>query len=540
MVTGVALGDILLTAKPRTGPSVAVAVGAKVVSAVAIAAFPWVFWGHYAGDAEIHLVYAANAAAGRFFEFNPGEVSPGVTSPGWMLGLAALFRALPDPSVPLAVKLISVAGWYAGIALVFVLARRLVGGGVWPWVAAGVAGLLPGSAYNATIGMENGLFALVVLGWVYLALRWEWFAAAGRVRWGQELRLGALLGAACWLRPEGFVLTAVALGVRVAAQWRRIGLRAAVRQSVMAAAAAGALGGAMLGFHGSQTGFLLPASGAARRLMAMGGAPGMGPFVLDPKLGLRLAAYLPLTAFGIAGLWGVLRRRPATDRAVWGFIAATLGTFFVLYTAVLGCFHTARYTIFLMPLLVLAATSAARRLWTNEQAGRSAKRAVSAVSLLWLGSVFSVEACVRHGLGAPDELHRAMQAPLRRAAISDTMIEHLGRPVERPIVLACQEVQIRWWLDERFVVRSLDGRTDPRLLDYVRDGRYDHLGYLRGRDVRFVTELRNYNHDPTAWSLQRLSPLQPGQSVRVGDLQFTRLGADQTFRVDHVTAWHAP
>ena len=55
---------------------------------------PFVFSGAFAGDAEVHMFFMESAAAGRFFEFNPGETVSGETSPGYMLLGAALFHGL--------------------------------------------------------------------------------------------------------------------------------------------------------------------------------------------------------------------------------------------------------------------------------------------------------------------------------------------------------------------------------------------------------------------------------------------------------------
>lgn len=51
---------------------------------LAVAIFhPLVYFGSYSGDGMIHLVFARNAIQGHIFEFNPGEVSGGETSPGF-------------------------------------------------------------------------------------------------------------------------------------------------------------------------------------------------------------------------------------------------------------------------------------------------------------------------------------------------------------------------------------------------------------------------------------------------------------------------
>ena len=106
---------------------------------------------------------------------------------------------------------------------------------------------------------------------------------------------------------------------------------------------------------------------------------------------------------------------------------------------------------------------------------------------------------------------------------SDPRSSAAGAP-DLAAVLARQEVQVRYWLDDRFVVRSLDGRVDPVLLRFVRNGHYDHVGYIRERRVRFLySNLPDYERDADAWSLARLNGLGLGESASHDGLRFTRV-----------------
>jgi hypothetical protein len=91
-----------------------------------------------------------------------------------------------------------------------------------------------------------------------------------------------------------------------------------------------------------------------------------------------------------------------------------------------------------------------------------------------------------------------------------------------------EEVQMRYWLDDRFVVRSLDGRTDPLLLRYAAADRFDHVGYLRDRGVDFLLGTPSYNRDPRPWSLARLEQLQVGETTHVEGLSFLRMAGDSS------------
>ncbi|HVS16441.1 MAG TPA: hypothetical protein VMV46_21205, partial [Thermoanaerobaculia bacterium] len=157
---------------------------------------PLVYAGMYAGDGVIHLAFAENAAEGRFFELNPGERVPGETSPGFMLALALAMRGLGAAATPLAVQVAGLLAWWALALVVFRVALALLGDRRWALGAAAIAALIPGSAYNAVVGMENGWHALVTWGAIALSL------GSGP----RGVAIGGLLGIGCWLRPEGLAV----------------------------------------------------------------------------------------------------------------------------------------------------------------------------------------------------------------------------------------------------------------------------------------------------------------------------------------------
>ena len=121
-----------------------------------------------------------------------------------------------------------------------------------------------------------------------------------------------------------------------------------------------------------------------------------------------------------------------------------------------------------------------------------------------------------------------MQAPLERQAFSDELFDQLGKPEIIPISVALQEIQARYWLDQRFIVRSLDGRVDPVLLVHADKVGIDHAGYLKEREVQFLLDTPNYNRDLQLWSLKRLNSLKPGEEVSQGGVTFSRMDIDRS------------
>jgi len=242
-----------------------------VVACIVIFASPFLYIGNYAGDSQVHLIYGQNAADGNFFEFNLGEKSAGVTSPGYMLIIAGLFNLSPDLYVPAVLKAINILAWYGLVFFVFLIARRMFDSVGWAVVAALAAGLMPGSVYNSTIGMENGIFGFVTVFWLYWVVRTRWFSASlesvDAVR--NEILFGGLLGLACWIRPEGFVLAGAALGYRAlfVSDFRTRFPSTAVLSAIFLAPFLVFVGLLFL-FHFDQTGELVPTSGLSRVLMS--------------------------------------------------------------------------------------------------------------------------------------------------------------------------------------------------------------------------------------------------------------------------------
>jgi len=501
---------------------------------------PFIYIGNYAGDSQVHLIYGQNAADGNFFEFNLGEKSAGVTGPGYMLIIAGLFNISPDLYVPAVLKAINILAWYGLVFFVFLIAKRLFDSYEWALVAALAAGLMPGSVYNSTIGMENGIFGFLTVFWLYWAVRTRWFSASlgsdNAVR--REILLGGLLGLACWIRPEGFVLTGVALGYRtffVSNFWSRLPPTTVLSGIFLAPFLI--FTGLLFLFHFNQTGEPIPTSGLSRILMSNVSSTTFhfGPTFIDTKFAIRLGQYFALTVPWLFANWLVLkRRREFNDHEdMIRFSILFVWINFLMFTAVLGATHLARYIIFVMPLMVLVSVAGARWLWNNWQVpfqifSRPAGKVFLvglAGALIW---VFAAETQIRLGLDSQSSLWKSMKAPEERTALSDALLEQIGNPEELPVTIALQEIQIRYWLDDRFVVRSLDGRVDPVLLEFASRTGVDHIGYLKEWDVQVVLETPNYNRNSDDWSLEDLDSLQESKSLTYRGTTFSRLPIDRS------------
>lgn len=494
-----------------------------------VVAYPLVYIGMFAGDAVIHLSYAEHAAHGRFFEFNPGDVSPGVTSPGYMLLIAVLFRIFSPYLIPLVVKLLNLAAWYLLVFLVWRIGRRLLTSGTLAALVAIVAGMMPGSVYNATTGMENGLFAVFVFAPIVLTLE-----RSGCIPRRLPMFEGLLWGCAVWLRPEGALAAALWYVVRWEAlrgqgaggEGKRDWWRSVVTFTILA--------GAVALFQLAETGTIIPSSARSRIWLASFGSYTFGPLRFDPKFTVRLAAYAPITLAAIIGTYAAFAQnaRPGS-RWCARYLAVLFWLFFVLYSTVLGAAHLARYAIFLMPALCLLAGIGLEHLMAAGFLSGQRLRVGAVVATFMTVGVFAAETLKRRELGGHDALVEAMHAPAKRSATTDELLHRLGNSAEAPVTIAIGEVQLRYFLDDRIKVRSLDGRTDPLFFSFVKPERVEYVGYLRSAGVNFLLAFPNDNRDRTAWAPRALLEMQPGGQVERDGATFRRRGDDLIVAVSY-------
>ena len=70
---------------------------------------------------------------------------------------------------------------------------------------------------------------------------------------------------------------------------------------------------------------------------------------------------------------------------------------------------------------------------------------------------------------------------------------------------------MRLLLDERFVVRSLDGIVDYRLNQFATEWGVDHIGYIREREIEYLLDFPNYNIRDGKFSLADLAGMKVGE-----------------------------
>jgi hypothetical protein len=251
----------------------------------------------------------------------------------------------------------------------------------------------------------------------------------------------------------------------------------------------------------------------------------LGALTFDPAFAKRLVAYLPLTSLYVVGLRTSPTGSPRSQIKL--FLDALLCVFFVIYTLA-GAPHLARYLVFLMPVLAIGAARGAMRLWRLE---KPLPRWLLAIAASLTVVVNVVEHARRRDLYPSGQLAAAIAAPAHRRTRTDDLLGLLGEPAKRPVVVALESVQIRYVLDDRIVVRSLDGRVDRRLFRFVGRGTVDHIGYLRAREAAFLLDAPNYNRVANEWSLAKLNELHPHDAADRGGLRFQRVSGARFWSV---------
>ena len=453
-----------------------------------------------AGDAQVHLAIAEAFAAGRPFQFNPGgEIVVASTSPFWTMLLALYFR-LAGAWTPVLLALTAVLFWLAAGYVLFRAGRDLWGlRGV---ALAGVVLLWLGHTTivaNALGGLENVAAALQLL-LLYYALA-EPRPTEGPMTARRYGIIGLLLGWALLTRPDSGLLALLLVALALPLLWPSLGgRRSAVGGLIFLVLVALAVVLPWFAYQYTLTGSILTDSSIARlyngRMGALPLIPGL--LYLHPKALVSLAtAFLPLAAGFLVTTGALAGRfiRPTAPRLtlycqLFPQVAAVLlvsaGVLF--YTFVVGAEAFGRYFLPLFPFFFLAGVSGLMRCYDRLAALGYRRPAVILLVLaaLFLAATGALDAYRRLGPGryAPQRaldviygpanrryyaanVSFLVAAPPARAALTDDFLADLGAPPTGDVGIAVTEVQLRYFLDERVTVLSLDGRTSAGILAYV-------------------------------------------------------------------------
>lgn len=301
-------------------------------------------------DTWIHLQYARNLRAHGELAFNSGEPSLALTSPLWVLLLAALGGS------EVAARLASVGAGALAVWAFAVLARRTLGSAAYATAASVAWGANVWLVRHAPNGMESTLAVLFVVLAVDLHLRPGHSRLLG-------MTLGVVLAAAFLTRPEAALLIAVlacsdlrsAVGRRRALVWAPVCVLLCGAWLVFAAARSGHV---FASTAGAKSGEALAALAATRVLWRE--ARIVGAVHVVELTGMLVALVLFVRLEGVA----------AAVRAILGARLAAYAAFglvLVFAFAALDVQVQPRYLLPLFPAIVLIGFAA----WRSVLGGRT-------------------------------------------------------------------------------------------------------------------------------------------------------------------------
>jgi len=475
------------------------------------------FMVNLAGDAQVHLAIAEAFADGRPFRFNPGgEIVVASTSPFWTMMLAISFGLL-DHYTPALLSAVNVWLWLAAAYVLFRVARDL-----WQFRGARLWAVMllwlghTTIVANALGGLENvaGALQLSALYYLVAAARTSDRPLSAR----RAVAIGAILGWALLTRPDSgafalflFILSLPQLFCRdlsrhgapsdvAGCESNRAGLWPVAHLLILILLIAAIIPLPWFMYQYSVTGSFLTDSSMARLYNGRMGAMMLIPdlLYLHPKALVSLgSAFLPLTlGFVVTAarlaqdLWQAKVNRLRLYREEFPKIAAVTlviaGTAF--YTFIVGAEAFGRYFLPLFPFFFLAGVAGLATVyrWLATGGHRRLALAVVALAALFLAATSTLDAYRRLVPGrflperaldvlyGPAHLHYyspnvplLVATPARRSEFTAGFLHDLSLPATARVSIAVTEVQLRYFLDERVTVLSLDGRTSANVLHYV-------------------------------------------------------------------------
>lgn len=499
-----------------------------IVALVALlSTLPWL--GYMAGDTVIHLVFAENAVAGNWFYFNPLTPSGGESSPLYLVFVTALYKLAGPEKIPYLLIACNVVAWLATALLTRRAALLLGINPLNSTLCALAVAAMPGSVRNAVLGMENVYLALLLLVFLNLSIPLKWLSQRQPLR--VELLFGLLFGAMACLRSEATILVAVFALARHAILFKKHGF--SLREHLAPALSpllAAALYLLQLAWYYHATHGQFPfAGGLARQALAAQEAWfHLGPVPFNGKILTRFAAYFPLTFLALSAL--LARGKSASH--VWIYtLALGVAVMIPLFATVLPSGHLGRYTIFLWPPVALMAAFG----WQNVVGKKlRAAKYIGLLSVAGLFAIYGVETILRYKTLAPGHaLAEISAAPSQRTAFTRQKLEEWGLSARPKVNVAVNEVQLRYFVDNRIQIISLDGIVNDNLRHYIYADHYDHLHYLADERADILLEFPNFNADPSAWSLASVQKLEEGQYLSFPPLIFSKL-PDGAVRISYL------
>lgn len=480
-----------------------------------------------AGDAQVHLAIADNFVNHNPFQYNPnGEIVVASTSPFWTM-LLVLFFWIAGNWAPLLLKLTVIFAWLATAIFLHRVSQKhwnfspslaIVTTGLWLTHTTVVA--------NALSGLENILSALQLFVLYYFTVTFGPNLTKRRV-----ILMGLWAGWALLTRPDGGLFALVLL----AAYFLRVTLdptTAGINKSNYLTKLKQILPTILVLlvsifvvllpwylYQASITGKLVTDSSLARLYMGRQGSIMLLPdrLYFHPKATISLiTGYLPLMVGLITIFYNYGRQFIHSEQRTAWFVqkspqitAVTLFiTGFLFYSFGVGAESFGRYFLPLYPFLFLTGVAGLKMIydWLVNYRPIIATGFV-VLAILFFATVSGYDYYRRLVPGRFEQNHvldaiygpahlqyfsfnlmDLVKAPTQRSQLTDAFLTSLGVENSSHVSIAVTEVQLRYFLDERVDVMSLDGRTSANLVHYFNktNGVPDFAAFFKATKPDFV------------------------------------------------------
>jgi hypothetical protein len=444
------------------------------------------YFSNWGGDPEIHIIFAKNFLEGYPLQFNQGDYSSGETSVLYLL-ILAFFGGLMNPeNLPWLMKVIGLSSLI--FICVIILKLRLNNServGILLYMVS-----VPSVFYQAFLGMENFLFASLVVFLIYSIFMRKDIKIYSHIPYIVLYLVLSIIG--FLLRPEMLIVVAgfaVTFAIRKQFTFSVISILAIIISIIL---------WKTIEFY---TGTPLHGAGAVRATLSQSQSFAITlqdlELLINPKPVYFFLSTAPFLLILIVFLFNSIKEKTLTTEKVSLLVLFCIivgGPLLLHFFNIFPNTHFSRYQLYLFFSTALISSF----LWTMES--RLNFKVILVPMVLWSGVLWSYENTSRgvwfnRGLSEKNlyelEYSQSMQA---KETMSNKICKLLDCNKGETVVVAAQEVQIRLRLDDRFVVRSLDGIVDYQLARFIDNNNcINHMDYIKHRSIDLLLSFPDYN-----------------------------------------------
>lgn len=477
-----------------------------------------IFSGNWSGDPEIHLVFSKNLIDGHFIQFNQGEMTSGNTSQIYMMILSILLILFPDIWVPFIMKLTSLISIILLSTLVVkeLYRKLLIKNYLYFLLLLFSFFSFPFIFFQGWLGMENSLFGLI---YFYLALKvyknqifTDNRISVSNLKW---LSITFIL---FFFRPEIiFFLFAVTIYLYITKKYKL----------------------SFLGLSFTLLAFLTPrlfeiifnvplhGAGEIRTLLSQISSYQLNFFGKEIFINGK-PFRLVLHYFGFVFLSIIYFK--------YNFISQYkriifLGTccivpWFLHVINILPNFHFSRYSIYFFFIFIILFFE-----FIDIEKLKKNKNFFIIIILINSLSSFFIEHYKRDiwldRIINVKNFNNITHKFSKNA--KEKFSENICKKIDctkQPINIGVFEVQVRLILDDRFIVRSLDGVVDYKLSNYLDKNGINIIDYIKYREIDYLFDLQKTYFSDEKFSLHTLKKLAIKEKLTIDNVIFQRINND--------------